>query len=59
MRQKRIELSEEDLKPKQSSLDNRKEGEILSRLISQLEGELSTDNREVLNPILEALKTRF
>jgi hypothetical protein len=56
MRQKRIELSEEDLKPKQSSLDNSKEGEILSRLISQLEGELSTDNREVLNPILEALK---
>jgi len=58
MKQKRIELSEEDLEPKQSSLDNDKEEEILSRLIEDLKRELSNDNREVLNPILEALKLK-
>lgn len=58
MKQKRIEISEEDLEPKQSSLDNDKEEEILSRLIEDLKRELSNDNREVLNPILEALKLK-
>ena len=58
MKQKRVEVSEEDLEPKQSSLDNNKEEEILSRLVENLERELSNDNKEVLNPILEVLKLK-
>lgn len=57
MKQKRIEISSNDLEAQQSSLDY-KEEEILSRLIEDLKGELSNDNREVLSPILEALKLK-
>ena len=58
MKQKRIEISEEEFEPKQSSLDYNKEEEILSRLINDIERELSNDNKEVLEPLLNALKLK-
>jgi hypothetical protein len=55
LKQERIELSEESFKPRQSSLEQQKDEDILSRLIERIKGELSNENKEILNPILEAL----